>query len=79
LRGYRPATDFLRQDFSGEYSGHISVLTEMELLATPAHQLIHSARLIPAHKPTIFLIYHSSGFSITFTAASPDMTSKRQC
>ncbi|MCL6559312.1 MAG: type II toxin-antitoxin system VapC family toxin [Firmicutes bacterium] len=33
LRGYRPATDFLRQVFSGEYSGHISVLTEMELLA----------------------------------------------
>ena len=33
LRGYRPATDFLRQVFSGEYSGYISVLTEMELLA----------------------------------------------
>jgi len=32
LRGYRPATDFLRR-VSGEYSGHISVLTEMELLA----------------------------------------------
>ncbi|MGE5483909.1 MAG: type II toxin-antitoxin system VapC family toxin [Ignavibacteriales bacterium] len=33
LRGFPPATDFLRRVFEGEYSGQISVLTEMELLA----------------------------------------------
>jgi predicted nucleic acid-binding protein len=33
LRGFRPASDFLRRVFKGEYSGQISVLTETELLA----------------------------------------------
>ncbi|NPV70702.1 MAG: type II toxin-antitoxin system VapC family toxin [Firmicutes bacterium] len=33
LRGYQPAGDFLRRVFTGEYSGQISVLTEMELMA----------------------------------------------
>jgi tRNA(fMet)-specific endonuclease VapC len=33
LRGFQPATDFLLRIFQGEFAGHISVLTEMELLA----------------------------------------------
>ncbi|QGP91979.1 Ribonuclease VapC10 [Neomoorella glycerini] len=33
LRGFQPATDFLLRIFQGEFTGHISVLTEMELLA----------------------------------------------
>jgi predicted nucleic acid-binding protein len=33
LRGHQPASDFLRRVFAGEYSGQISVLTEMEVLA----------------------------------------------
>ncbi len=32
LRGFQPAIDFLLRIFSGEFTGHISVLTEMELL-----------------------------------------------
>ncbi|KYH31206.1 type II toxin-antitoxin system VapC family toxin [Neomoorella mulderi] len=33
LRGFQLATDFLSRVFQGEFTGYISVLTEMELLA----------------------------------------------